>query len=104
MLNESSAESFLHYFHVAISSHLSEKPKIYLVLYGRFNTGLTVFRAGMMFVWLKMKAIILRGCKTQNKKELKLAAAEWVLNTSFSGQTCDLRDNLFSYLSSVLAG
>ena len=30
LLNESSAESFLHYFHAAISNHLSEKPKYIL--------------------------------------------------------------------------
>ena len=38
LLNESSAESscmsFLHYFHLAISKHLSVKPKICLVIYG----------------------------------------------------------------------
>ena len=38
LINESSVESscigFLHYFHAAISNHLSEKPKICLVLYG----------------------------------------------------------------------
>ena len=40
LLNESSAESscmsFLHYFvdfHAAISNHLSEKPKLFLVVY-----------------------------------------------------------------------
>ena len=33
LLNESSAESFLHYFHAAISNYLSEKPRICLVLY-----------------------------------------------------------------------
>ena len=41
LLNESSAESscisFLHYFHAAISNHLSEKPKICLVGYGRLT-------------------------------------------------------------------
>ena len=41
LLYESSAESscmsFLHYFHAAISKHLSEKPKICLVLYGRLT-------------------------------------------------------------------
>ena len=34
LLHESSRESFLHYFHSAISNHLSEKPELYLVLYG----------------------------------------------------------------------
>ena len=37
LLNESSAESscmsFLHYFHSVKSNHLSEKPKLYLVVY-----------------------------------------------------------------------
>ena len=44
MLNESSAEStsFLHYFHAAISNHLSEKPKMSRCLWS-LNTGLTVF-------------------------------------------------------------
>ena len=41
LLNESIAESpcmdFLHYFHAAISNHLSEKPKICLVVYGRLT-------------------------------------------------------------------
>ena len=44
LLNESSAESscmsFLHYFHAAISSHLSEKPKyvlFYMVAKHRFD-------------------------------------------------------------------
>ena len=29
--------SFLHYFHAAISNHLSEKPKICIVVYGRLT-------------------------------------------------------------------
>ena len=42
LLHENSAESscmsFLHYFHSAISMHhLSEKPEIYLVLYGHLT-------------------------------------------------------------------
>ena len=45
LLNESSAESscmsFLHYFHAAISNHLSEKPKISSFIWS-LNTGLTV--------------------------------------------------------------
>ena len=31
------AQKALHYFHAAISNHLSEKPKICLVLYGRLT-------------------------------------------------------------------
>ena len=34
---ESSCMSFLHYFHAAISNHLSEKPKICIVVYGRLT-------------------------------------------------------------------
>ena len=41
LLNERSPEiscmSFLHYFHTEISNHLSEKPEISLVLYGRLT-------------------------------------------------------------------
>ena len=41
LLYESSAESscmsFLHYFHKAISNHLSEKPEICIFLYGRLT-------------------------------------------------------------------
>ena len=34
---ESSCGSFLRYFHAAVSNHLSEKPKLWLVLYGRLT-------------------------------------------------------------------
>ena len=41
LLYESSAESscmsFMDYFHTAISNHLSEKPEICIVLYGRLT-------------------------------------------------------------------
>ena len=44
LLDESSAESsgMSHYFHAAISNHLSEKPKMCIVLKWSLNTGLTV--------------------------------------------------------------
>ena len=53
LLNESGAESscmsFLDYFHAAISNHLSEKPKIYLVYMvakHRFDYNINVFFTG----------------------------------------------------------
>ena len=56
MLNESSAESrsFLHYFNAAISNHLSEKPKVCLVLYGRLLKQLYAIRISRRYraVWL----------------------------------------------------
>ena len=41
LLNESNAD-ILYYFHAAISNHLSEKPKLSLVVYDRLTLGLTV--------------------------------------------------------------
>ena len=45
LLNESSTESscmsFLHYFHAAISNHLSEKPNMFCCIWS-LNMGLTV--------------------------------------------------------------
>ena len=67
LLNESSAESscmslsFLHYFHAAISNHLSEKPKIYMHYFmWSLNTGLTVYSSYPMVSYIKEIGIGLR--------------------------------------------
>ena len=53
LLHESSAESscmsFLHYFHTAISNHLSEKPEICFFIWS-LNTGLTVHKLLSVFI------------------------------------------------------
>ena len=53
LLHESSAESscmsFLHYFHAAISNHLSEKPKNMSCFTWPLDIGLTVFTCSCLY-------------------------------------------------------
>ena len=61
LLNESSAESscmsFLHYFHAAISNHLSVKAKNISCFIWSLKTGLTVILYRFMLHYTKMKTI-----------------------------------------------
>ena len=62
--------SFLHYFHTAISNHLSEKKKNMSCFICSLNTGLTVLKCQVnIFLWLNIALMTVFQLSTQYTTE-----------------------------------